>query len=134
MLDRNVFIYRNLTKGCWSVRATDGLEKGRVIGHVRTFCVNRPGFKVSEAGRQRVLRERRKNVHAGVTGTLISYRGMNNMNYGVEVPTLGWDRISYSPYLREYFYQFSTERQVISCEMIFGTIRDLYSYHSVFRD
>jgi hypothetical protein len=29
-------------------------------------------FKVSEAGRQRVLRKRRKNVHAGVVGYLCS--------------------------------------------------------------
>lgn len=62
-----VQIYRNLTKGCWSVR--DAKTK-LVIGHAATAVLRDANFKVSEAGRQRVLRERRKNVHAWVEGIL----------------------------------------------------------------
>ena len=74
------FIYRNLHQACWSVKALEGPNKGRVVFHAQYVAVaggcNRPEFpqrdqiqfKVSEAGRQRVLKEKRKNVHAGIVG------------------------------------------------------------------
>jgi hypothetical protein len=65
-----VFAYRNLHRDCWSLKALEGPYKGRVILHadeaVLVFCQ----LKVSKAGRQRVLQERKKNVHAGVVGYL----------------------------------------------------------------
>jgi hypothetical protein len=53
----------------WSVKALEGEHKNRVITHTRHLALMDCTFKVSEAGRQRVLRERRKNVHAGIVGT-----------------------------------------------------------------
>ena len=67
-----VFVYRNLHKNCWSVKALEGENKGRVIRHAQSVMLSNCTFKVSEAGRQRVLRERSKNVHAGVVGQLVS--------------------------------------------------------------
>lgn len=64
-----VFVYWNLHKGCYSVK---NLATGRVIAHAGTVTLTNAVFKVSEAGRQRVIKERRKNVHAGVVGTLTS--------------------------------------------------------------
>lgn len=64
-----VFVYFNLHRKCWSIKALEGPSKGRVIGHadyVDLACVE---WKVSEAGRQRVIREKKKNVHAGAIGT-----------------------------------------------------------------
>lgn len=66
-----VFVYWNLHKSVWSVKALEGRDKGCVIAHVPSITLYNCTFKVSEAGRQRVLRERRKNVHAGVQGTLL---------------------------------------------------------------
>lgn len=63
-----VFIYFNLHKKLFSVKALEGPKKGKVIGHVASAMVYDCKFKVSEAGRQRVIREKRKNVHAGVQG------------------------------------------------------------------
>ena len=65
-----VFVYRNLHKNCWSIKALEGENKGRVIYHAQNVTLSDCKFKVSEAGRQRVLREKRKNVHAGVVGQL----------------------------------------------------------------
>ena len=71
------FIYRNLNDGCWSVKALEGPHKGRVVYHAQAVTLSGDSryvsqddieFKVSEAGRQRVLREKRKNVHAGIVG------------------------------------------------------------------
>jgi len=63
-----VYVYFNLHKRVWSVKALEGPAKGRVILHTDSLFLEDCVFKVSEAGRQRVIRERRKNVHAGVVG------------------------------------------------------------------
>lgn len=63
-----VYVYFNLHKKCFSVKALEGADKGRVIAHTSELDLYDVEFKVSEAGRQRVIREKRKNVHAGVVG------------------------------------------------------------------
>ena len=60
----NVDIYFNLHKRVWSLRSR---KSGIVIAHARAVIAAQGGrFVVQEAGRQRALRERRKNVHAFV--------------------------------------------------------------------
>lgn len=63
-----VFVYWNLHKGLWSVKALSGPDKGRVVARVDKLTLANVTTRVSEAGRQRVLRERKKNVHAGIVG------------------------------------------------------------------
>lgn len=63
-----VFAYRNLHRAMWSLRAEDGPHKGKVVGHTTDVRLLDARLKVSEAGRQRVLAEGKKNVHAGVVG------------------------------------------------------------------
>jgi len=63
-----VDVYFNLHKKLYSIRACEGPNKGRVIAHRHTVTLLDPAFKVSQAGRARVLKERRKNVHATVRG------------------------------------------------------------------
>ena len=63
-----VFVYFNLHKKVFSVKALEGDMKGRVVAHRNEVTLHDVTFKVSEAGRQRVLREKRKNVHAGAVG------------------------------------------------------------------
>jgi hypothetical protein len=64
---KKVFVYWNLHKKCWSVK---DMKTGLVIKHTSEMVLVDCKFKVSEAGRQRVIREKRKNVHAGVVGFL----------------------------------------------------------------
>jgi len=63
-----VFVYWNLHKHCWSLRATHGVSKGRVIAHADLLMLRHVQPRVSEAGRRRVLAEGVKNVHAGLVG------------------------------------------------------------------
>ena len=63
-----VFVYFNLRRQLWSLKALEGSNRGRVIAHRKVVALSDCEFKVSEAGRRRVLREGRKNVHAGVVG------------------------------------------------------------------
>ena len=67
--DLKVYVYFNLHKKCFSVKALSGDLKGLVIAHTNSINLDDVTFKVSEAGRQRVLIEKKKNVHAGVVGT-----------------------------------------------------------------
>jgi hypothetical protein len=59
-----VEVYWNLHKHCYSVR-----HKGKVIAHVPFITLKDVQWVVQPAGRKRVLRERRKNVHAFARGT-----------------------------------------------------------------
>jgi len=63
-----VYVYFNLHKRKFSVKAMEGENKGRVVAHVDSIHLLDAVFKVSQAGRARVLREQKKYVHAGVIG------------------------------------------------------------------
>jgi hypothetical protein len=63
-----VFVYYNLHKHLWSIKALEGENKGRVTAHRPTVWLTNAVPKVSKAGRQRVIKEQRKNVHAGIVG------------------------------------------------------------------
>jgi hypothetical protein len=96
-----VFVYWNLHKGLWSVKALEGPNKGRVIFRSSEVLLTDAVGKVYEAGRQRVLQERKKNVHAGIVGNLSLARdGRDDVITAVE-----WigDKITYNPYKYESF-------------------------------
>ena len=63
LFDQKVQAYRNLHKKCWSVR-----HKRKVVSHEAHVFLVHAKFHVSQAGRERVVREKRKNVHAWVEG------------------------------------------------------------------
>lgn len=75
MNDLKHFVYRNLHKDCWSLR--DEKTKRVERNWANYVELRNAEFKVSEAGRQRVLREKRKNVHAGVKGHIRERYGSN---------------------------------------------------------
>ena len=60
---RKVFIYKNLHKNCWSLKQ-DGLVKA----HTHDVSLFDCSFRVNQKGREKVLEEKRKNVHAGISG------------------------------------------------------------------
>jgi hypothetical protein len=88
--------YRNLHQGDWSVVATSGPYRGLVVAHSDELPIWGPRFEVSLAGRERVLRDGKKNVHAFIVGTLGGHmpRGLL-LNIRNEV--------TYSPWMRPYF-------------------------------
>ena len=58
-----VAVYFNLHKHLFSIQALEGPYSGRVLLHVSKVYLSDVVFKVYESGRQRVLDQRRKNVH-----------------------------------------------------------------------
>lgn len=98
---KKVFVYFNLHKKVWSVKDH---KTGKVIAHAKKVSVDNPTFKVSEAGRQRVLAEKKKNVHAGVVGSLNAHHD----DFSGE----GRKRVSYNPYKAGHFYESGTDNPV----------------------
>ena len=66
-----VQVYRNLNNGLISIQ---DLSTGLVLGHASAVDLEEANFIVREAGRQQVIREQRKNVHAFVRGKVIDVR------------------------------------------------------------
>ena len=79
----------------WSVR-----QGGKVKVHTSYICLQDVKFVVQPAGREKVLKEKKKNVHAFVKGYLISHKTMNRLNKDIE-----WtmDVVTYNPYKHPYF-------------------------------
>lgn len=90
-----VAVYFNLHRRLFSVKALEGPNKGRVIDHRDFVSLTDVTFRVREGGRQRVLREGRKNVHAFVIGTLAT---------GEVAARKGeWCAVTYNPYRFDSF-------------------------------
>jgi len=69
------FVYFNLHRKCWSVRALEGAHKGLIVAYADVAVMDGVEFRVSQKGRDRVIREGRKNVHAGAVGNLTHLGG-----------------------------------------------------------
>ena len=86
-------VYYNRNKRCLSIQEkVDGAW--RVARHAEQCIVKNAKFKVSEAGRQRVLKEQRKNVHAVIVG-----EELNQITYS-KVPNAS---VTYNPYKAKTF-------------------------------
>ena len=60
-----VDVYWNIHKKCWSVKDR---KTRRIARHAPTLFVRNVKFVVQKAGRAKVIRQKRKNVHAFVRG------------------------------------------------------------------
>ena len=90
--DRKIEVYRNLHKNCWSVR-----QKGIVRFHCNVISLKNCEFVVQPAGHAKVLREKKKNVHAFVRGYIWSEE-LGNFD-----AQFCWDDIHYNPYKADTF-------------------------------
>lgn len=82
--------------GKYSIQSREGKDYGLVIGHADDLVLENCEFKVSPAGRARVLRERQKNVHAGILGRIVSVGKKTRRSPGMQ-------GIWYNPYLAGNF-------------------------------
>lgn len=95
-----VEVYRNLHKNCWSIR---DCKTKKVIKHVQSAYIKNAELVVQPAGRSKVLREQRKNVHAFVRGQL-----EGSWTYHIESP----QHIAYNPYKYDSFVLTETETPI----------------------
>ena len=119
---QRVQIYKNLHNGMWSIRCT---RSKLVIAHASYVVLSDVTFKVSEAGRQRVIREGKKNVHAFAEGILENWAGHPYKDRIAQTPQLtcaisytSFDgerfKVGYNPYRFPYFYVVETLDKLIN--------------------
>ena len=93
---KRVYVYFNLHKKCWSVR-----QSGIVVSHDDCVLLKDCRFLVSNAGREKVLREKKKNVHAGISGYIVDRvpagRSESEVIYNPYKFTSFVDRIDHEP-------------------------------------
>ena len=95
-----VRIYYNFHKKLFSVQEkVNGSWK--VVEYTKEIFLRNATFKVSEAGRQRVLKEKRKNVHAFILGERFPF---------IPKSFVYRDEISYNPYKGPNFMVVSEDK------------------------
>ena len=65
--------------------AAEGKKNGRVIRHVPEITLTDVTFTVRQAGRKKVLKEKRKNVHAFVVGNISNLHAFTSYLHLIEV-------------------------------------------------
>ena len=103
-----VQVYKNLNRGDWSIRV-----KGKVIDHRREVTLANVSFHVGESSRQRVIRNRCREVHAWCVGEL------------VETAPNGEGRsITYNPYRSGAFTYRDTNEEIRKADYVVFTALD----------
>jgi len=106
-------VYRNLHKKCFSVR-----HKGKVVGYLHDneqLALTNVKFAVQPAGRAKVLRENKKNVHAFVRGEYVGYENnLDNEMYFGKFEDLDFYAVSYNPYKSDKFVVKETGKPIES--------------------
>ena len=90
---KRLYIYKNLHLNLFSIR-----QGGKVIDHRDELILENARFLVGQKGRERVVREKRKNVHAGVSGFWAEEHEANPI-----MASYTPHKVSYNPYKNETF-------------------------------
>jgi len=101
-----VAVYFNLHKNIFSLQSREKDTYGKVVGHVESVVLKSPKFVVRQAGREKVLKEQKKTVHAFVVGQLVD---------AVATTTTSKD-ITYNPYKYSTFVVRETEQPIEQAE------------------
>ncbi len=109
-MEAKYYIYWNLHKDCYSVR-----YRGKVVAHLKNLTATNVVFKVSQKGRQKVLREQKKNVHAFVVAEKIFPHATPHDLMGVG--SVVAHEVKYNPYKYNSFVDIR-ERPVYNCGML----------------
>lgn len=96
-------VYWNIHRGCWSVRSK---KTGRIVRHALSLALHHARFHVSAAGRDRVRREKRKNVHAWIEGE----EGASDAD--------ATEQITYNPYKYDTFVRALTGESVQTADCV----------------
>ena len=102
------FLYKNIRTGKFSI-TYDGLVIERTSA-VKLFDVD---FNVSQKGRKRVLKERRKNVHAKLGGASFKL-----LEEGGPISLDGYIEVTYNPYKNEHFTIVETGEYIAYCSEV----------------
>ena len=101
-----VEVYRNLHKGGYSIK-----KAGVVVAHADYVDLVNVRTVINESGRQKVIKEQRKNVHARLVGTYVhTLSGL----FAVVKPRM----MTYNPYKYSQFIDVDTQEFVTSARAV----------------
>lgn len=108
-----VKVYRNLHKDLFSIVS---VKTGKVIAHSYAVELKNCKFHVQPAGRKKVLEQKRKNVHAYVTGELVamSETAPNHLLWEF----IDWSDAYYNPYRCETFIDYHDLSPVLRADRV----------------
>ena len=115
-----VSVYFNLHKKCLSVRSHEKENYGRVIEHCQQIGLVNVDFIVNPSGRNKVLKEKKKNVHAFVRG----HQFLNFSPNPNKPPIL----VTYNPYLYNTFVEQSTEKPIYQAKYVTILGKKIFAY------
>lgn len=99
---KQIQVYYNVRKNLFSVQEQIN-GKWKVVEHTNEISIHNAKFKVSEAGRQRVLKEKRKNVHAKIIGERWPF---------IPKSFVYRDEVSYDPYKGPSFMVLKEDKPI----------------------
>lgn len=116
--------YYNLHKQCLSARPIGGYVK-----HYQFLCLRGVKFAVQPAGRQKVLSEKKKNVHAFVRGDMVTWSPHRkegefypDIDDGISVERFReddrYDEVTYNPYKYESFVRKHNEQPIYEADHV----------------
>jgi len=106
-LGDKVDIYRNLHTEGYSIRCS---KTKLVLAHCSAVSLINAKFHVAESGRKKTIDEKRKRVHAYISGTL---RSIN------EEPPEYFNMVYYNPYKTSQFINTTTNKPVMSSKEVY---------------
>lgn len=116
--------YFNLHKQCLSVRPTC---RGGKVTHMNAVWFANVRFAVQPAGRAKVLREGKKNVHAFVRGYMRDFERLGSAT-PMHAATLieDMEKVTYNPHLHETFVYKSDEKPIYKAAAAVVVGKDIY--------
>lgn len=113
----HVEVYRNLNNPKGETKFYSVRQNGLVIGHTCDMMLKNISFHISEAGRERVIREGRKNVHAYIKGYVCADEDMFTLNHNAV--------LKYNPRLySKFFFEKEDNFNFVDTEIPFAKIVD----------
>ena len=109
-IGKKVMVYYNLHKHTFSVT-----YKGRLISHSDYVKLEDVEFRVRQGGRERVIREKSKNVHSFVIGTLMDYCEFPCENLPEEPNN---NIVTYNPYKYNSYVMKDTEEPIFHADEV----------------
>ena len=108
VIGQQVEVYRNLNRG--KVFSIKDKKTGLVVAWADRFMIENVICKVREGGRQRVIKDKRKNVHAFLVS---NYAGECEM----DISTM--NELYYDPFNLDSFINKETGEKVIDVESVY---------------
>lgn len=117
------YMYRNLHQDCMSVK-----YRSKVILRTTFLYLVKVEFRVSESGRQRVIKTKHKNVHATLAMVSVSDSAIYCQEDFVNQRVLDkMVEVTYNPYAAGYFYDKATGREVLTAGVAYAVGTKVYA-------